>query len=301
MTLATIQLSTKALVCVGATATPIFTGAKDIAAQGWVLRHALIIGDAGEELFLALLMEQQAWTKQWEENSLNLIKQAVNKEAMEMAAPLGARHNEACITELLEQAHQKYESEDQERMLKTSYIMHTSINMLCQDMLPIVLHHSSTSKGLDGNCVLKLQPYKIMTAWSPLSEKEQKELQKLGKKHNTEVLKWLVSGADPGGNFLLDQNHAGLHPDILPLRNQENAKGLEPGSLLGHMADNWNEANILKKASTHLLKMDEVIEHFWSRNPNPPVYFPQQVEHPICGVIVHLWSTTPLLWSAAPQ
>ncbi|KAB5587581.1 SNF2-related protein [Ceratobasidium theobromae] len=277
MTLAAIQLSAKALVCVGATATPIFTGPKDIAAQGRVLRHAPIIGDAGEELFLALLAEQRARTKQWEENSLDLIEQAANKEAMEMAATLGATHNEARIAELLEQARQKYESEDQERMLKTSYVMQTSIDMLRQDMLPIVLRRSGTSKGPDGNCVLELQPYKIVTAWSPLSEKEQegldrvnevqkeqKELRKLGKKHNTEVLKW--------SNFLLDQKHAGLHPDILPLRNQEKAEGLEPGSLLDHMADDWNEANILEKASTRLLKTDEIIGHFWSGNPNPPVY-----------------------------
>jgi hypothetical protein len=72
--------------------------------------------------------------------------------------------------------------------------------------------------------------------------------------------------------FLLDQKHAGLHARILPLREQEQDQGLKDGSLTERLADEWNEENLAKKSSTRLLKTDEVIEHFWTGNPKPPIY-----------------------------
>ncbi|KAB5587777.1 SNF2-related protein [Ceratobasidium theobromae] len=200
-----------------------------------------------------------------------------------MAAAVGAMDDEERIGAFLDQARQKYESEDQEKILKTSYVMKTSIDLLRDAMLPIVLRRSGTSKDPNGNSVLELRPYKMVTAWSPLSEKEQEgldhvnevqlEQKKLresfraigrGQKHNSEILKW--------SNFLLDQKHAGLHPDILPFREQEKSQDLKEGALTDKIADDWNEENILLKASTRLLKTDEVIAHFWNGNPKPPIF-----------------------------
>lgn len=73
-------------------------------------------------------------------------------------------------------------------------------------------------------------------------------------------------------NFLLSQKHACFHPKIMPLREEEKLQDMKTGTLTNHIADDWNEGNLEREASSRLLKTDEVIGHFWEGNPKPPVY-----------------------------
>ena len=59
----------------------------------------------------------------------------------------------------------------------------------------------------------------------------------------------------------------------MPLREQEKERKLKAGTLTDHIPDHWNKENLEQEASSRLLKVDEVIEHFWEGNPKPPVYF----------------------------
>jgi hypothetical protein len=58
----------------------------------------------------------------------------------------------------------------------------------------------------------------------------------------------------------------------MPLRDEEKEKNLKPGTLTDRIADEWNEQNLEREASSRLLKVDELIGHFWAGNPPPPVY-----------------------------
>jgi hypothetical protein len=138
-----------------------------------------MIGDAGEKLHVKLLDEQRERAKEWEANTDILIADAVSKEALQMAAVAGALNDEESIRALLDQVQRKYESEDQKKMLRTSYVMRTSIDMLRNAMIPTVLRRSGTSKDPSGKSVLELRPYKVVTAWSPVSALEQEGLNRV--------------------------------------------------------------------------------------------------------------------------
>ncbi|KAG8711489.1 hypothetical protein FRC08_015832 [Ceratobasidium sp. 394] len=276
-TLSSIKLSAKALVRIGATATPIFTGPKDVASQGRALQYQAVVGDAGEKLHDWLLQEQQARANEWEGNEARMLENLVASEAWELANMYGREQAEARMPALVDQLYQKYESPDQQKILKAGYVMQTSIARLRELMLPIVLRRSGTSKDYSGKNILDLRPYATLTGWSPVKECEQAELDRINevqreqlslrrrrRRHDDDVLKW--------SNFLLTQKDAHMHHEIPRLKEAEKEPGVPPGSLTEKIGDDWNEQNLAEKASTRLLKTDELIEHFWEGNPKPPVY-----------------------------
>ncbi|KAG8736724.1 hypothetical protein FRC10_009033, partial [Ceratobasidium sp. 414] len=184
LSLAALKLSAKALVCVGATATPIFTGPKDIASQGRVLRHAPMIGTAGQELHDRIVDEQRDRAREWDANARTLTAQAAKREGIKLATAAGALNDEARLDGFLYRAQAKFESPDQVKILRTSYVMRTSIDMLREAMLPIVLRRTGTSKDPSGKTVLDLRPYQTVTAWAPLRDDEQAELDHINEVHS---------------------------------------------------------------------------------------------------------------------
>ncbi|KAG9098557.1 hypothetical protein FRC06_006228 [Ceratobasidium sp. 370] len=277
LTMAAIRLSSKALVRIGATATPIFTGPKDIASQGRALRYEGVIGDAGEKLHEWLLEEQQQRGKEWEGNEPAMIAKVVNREALQMASAAGVAGDEGRVRTFLDQLSRKYESQDQIKMLKTSYVMQTSIDRLREVMLPIVLRRSGTSKDPSGTSILDLRPYKVLTGWAPVKECEQAELDRINEvqqeqqnlrrqhqEYDAEVLKW--------SNFLLTQKDAHMHHEIPRLKEEEKRADLREGALTERIGDDWDANNLAERASSRMLKTDEVVGHFWEGNPKPPVY-----------------------------
>ncbi|KAG8736071.1 hypothetical protein FRC10_009727 [Ceratobasidium sp. 414] len=141
--------------------------------------------------------------------------------------------------------------------------------MLCEAMLPIILCHTGTSKDPSGKTVLNLWPYQTVTAWAPLRDNEQAELDHINEvcshdKEGKEPLNWL--------NFLLNLKDAGLHPDVSRLKWEEKEGDLKQGDLMSHIANDWDQHNMVEKSSSQLLKTDDVIQHYWEGDLKPLVY-----------------------------
>lgn len=58
----------------------------------------------------------------------------------------------------------------------------------------------------------------------------------------------------------------------MPLREEEKEKNLKAGTLTDHIADDRNKENLEQEASSRLLKVDEVIAHFWEGNLKRPIF-----------------------------
>ncbi|KAB5587967.1 SNF2-related protein [Ceratobasidium theobromae] len=263
-----LMIAENSHLVVGATATPVFTSTKDLAAQGRILRYAPLIGDEGQDCCLDAINSMRAREKEWDSKSLDIIQGAAIREAHEAASRAGFDAEDDRFSELLQQAELKYQSEDQSSILRMAYISEEVIQMMRRALRPIIVHRTANSRDPSGSCVLQLPPVTPITTWSPLSAEEdeavakvneehqqQRELRRKKGKHRPAHIKWT--------NFLLDQKHATLHHSILPLREQEKTEGLKEGRLLNKLADDWNESNLKEKASTCLLKLDELVEHYW--------------------------------------
>ncbi|KAG9082056.1 hypothetical protein FRC06_005262 [Ceratobasidium sp. 370] len=249
-----------------------------------------MIGKAGQKLHERMVDEQRNRGKEWAANSKTLIAQAAKREGIRAATMAGALNDEERLDMFLTQAFQKYESPDQIKILKTSYVMRTSIEMLREAMLPIILRRTGTSKDPSGKTVLDLRPYKTVTAWAPLRENEQAELDYINQVHlERQNLRKRMLTAYPmalrrrqprGGrwghpqldNFLLDQKDGGLHPEVSRLKQEEKVGGLKEGTLTNHIAKDWDRDNVMEKSSSRLMMTDKVIKHFWEGNPKTLIY-----------------------------
>jgi hypothetical protein len=73
-------------------------------------------------------------------------------------------------------------------------------------------------------------------------------------------------------NFLMSQKHASVHPLIYEYQAREDEEKLLEGSLVKTIAMGWTEDNIETEASTRMLKVDQIIQHFWDGNPTAIVF-----------------------------
>ncbi|KDN36761.1 hypothetical protein RSAG8_10625, partial [Rhizoctonia solani AG-8 WAC10335] len=175
----------------------------------------------------------------------------------------------------------QYKSTNQTSALKTSYVSQGAIQLMRELLRPILIRRTRNSKDHQGKAILALPELKTIIAWSPMKKKESiamaevnamherwKEL--LEKKAKAEgywdpiVIKWR--------NFLLDQKHASMHDAILAVRELEREQGLKEGELFYTIIADWNASNIDEKASSRMLKVDEILEWFWAGNPKALVF-----------------------------
>ncbi|KAG8734427.1 hypothetical protein FRC11_014273 [Ceratobasidium sp. 423] len=108
------------------------------------------------------------------------------------------------------------------------------------------------------------------------------------------MIKWHVSGfasaqeacidwnyIGVGQNFLMSQKDAAVHVLIYQMKKIEEEKRKAEGEtsvkkkrtvsndLVKSITSQWNASNIDTQASTRMLKVDEIIEHYWVGNPSP--------------------------------
>lgn len=63
-----------------------------------------------------------------------------------------------------------------------------------------------------------------------------------------------------------------MSTEIVAMKEIEKRENLKENSLTDKIADDWTLDNLHMKASTKLLSVDGLLEHYWSGNPKPPVY-----------------------------
>ncbi|QRW12372.1 Helicase conserved C-terminal domain [Ceratobasidium sp. AG-Ba] len=260
LALSSERLSNNSLVRVASTATPIFTG------------------PMGVSYGIALCWEGTAKPHSTGYGNLRRIgKRAIRKEVRQSATDAGVRDDPAQLMEITAQVQRKYESEDQVKIIQSSYVNKPAIQLLRTIILPVVVRRTGDSKDPEGKPIVNIRPYKYCTVWSPLSEREQEILdrvnevheeqvqrRKRGEKFDVEILKWT--------NFLLNQKDACFHWEIVTAKEEERAKEMKKESLCLRLADTWNADNIRERMLTRMNKVSEVVDIYWEGNPKPPIY-----------------------------
>ncbi|KAG8739125.1 hypothetical protein FRC10_006123 [Ceratobasidium sp. 414] len=302
---ACLVLAENAHVRTGATATPIFTGPKDLASQGRVLRYEPMIGENGRKLCQHMMDSQRDRTKEWEGRSGAIIEATVQEEVGRMASKSGWRDDDPRVQRAADALRQKYSTDDQKDLLRRVFIVQGAIDAVRRVMLEIVVRRTANSKDSSGNTVLDLTPFKTVVAWSPLSPAEEAAVARVNYEHlhakelrenprhnpawSTKKINLLTTScpfaryfrvprllaetpALMHQNFLFDQKNAGMDSRIPELRQQEIDRGLAKDTLTNKMTDDWNATNIHEKASTRVQKVGEIIDHFWDGNPKAPLY-----------------------------
>ncbi|QRW09610.1 ATP-dependent DNA helicase [Ceratobasidium sp. AG-Ba] len=277
--LACLKLSANSLLRVAATATPIFTGPKDISTQGRILWHQVLLDEAGVALYDKMRAAESNATKEWDDCSAEIIKDAIQDDTNEIAQKEGVEDQPARIAKIRENVVRKYESEDQLKILKSEYVNEESIEMLREAMLPIIVRRTGQSNDPDGKPLLQLRPYKEVTVWSILNEEEEAALDEVNEVHERHkkqrergeafdplMLKWK--------DFLISQKDACIWAELVQLKRKAKEAGLKRDRSTLKITDGWTAKDANYMRSSRLTAVNTIVERYWTGNPKSEVYLP---------------------------
>ncbi|KAG8760733.1 hypothetical protein FRC11_015050 [Ceratobasidium sp. 423] len=301
-------LTDNACLVIGATATMIFTSIWDALAQARVMRYEPVLGQKGVVLSERIMESIKDRTRHWDSNSLSIIEKTVLQEAKVEAAEAGISTEEPCFKDLQKKVGLKYENEEQVSILRSAYISQGAIKMLRKVLQPIIIRRTRQSVDNSGEPILDLPPVQNFTAWSPMAKYERETQQEINQEHQQRkkagskngkqdlaVIKW--------HNFLMSQKDAAVHVLIYRLKKleEEKRKQLKGGAalvqaektqvsklLVKTITAKWDESNINDHASTRMLKVDDIIEHYWVGNP-PPIVFNEDGTRDLATVVQNPW------------
>ncbi|KAG8734345.1 hypothetical protein FRC11_005332 [Ceratobasidium sp. 423] len=270
-------LTENSQLVIGATATPLFTTFFDIAAEARVLRLQSMIGDQGVAHCKAMIRSTKARSTEWYANAPAIIDRASLQEAQQEAKEAGLSTEDAQFSDLVDQAKHKYGSEDQVSILKAAYITQGAIDLLRQVTRPVIIRRTGESRDYKGDRVLQKTPMRTIIAYSPMSGKERDGLAAVNEQQQEQRKAQEVNKSNKKVKKLDSakikwKRSACVHVDLVPVRQLERAQDKKEGSLFHTITDGWNESNIHEKASTRMLKVDQIIEHYWTGNPKPLVF-----------------------------
>ncbi|EUC59169.1 SNF2 family amino-terminal protein, partial [Rhizoctonia solani AG-3 Rhs1AP] len=256
-----LRLSANSLVHAGATATPIYTGAPDVPAQGRLLRVPGMIGDAGEQLCIDMETTERERTEDWNRNSQEILASML-AELPPLVDQTGVSGSSR-PTQLSGEQIAQYES---------VYIAQGSIALAEKAMEGVLLRRTRESKDPEGNPVLSLEPYIYIVAHSPLSTVEYdtvlaiENAQVDGEELDgvMRVVKW--------SDFFMLQKHALMHWELVGLLAREKKLHNGAGTLTSRMTDDWTAENIYSKLSTRMLTLDKVLTYYWPGGKRPAFY-----------------------------
>ncbi|QRV85656.1 Helicase conserved C-terminal domain [Ceratobasidium sp. AG-Ba] len=271
--LASIIISDHALLWIATTATPLFTGPKDLCGQCRALRFSPFIGLQGQDLYKKLRELEKQAKKDWDDEAAEVISDAINDNVREIAEMEGAEDDSARVAQIMEDVRCRYDSGDQKKILQTQFIHEESIEKVRELILPIIVQCTCGSKDMDGKPLLPMRRYKELMAWSPLSSEEQAvldmvnrvhdehvQLQKRGLLFDPKVLVW--------EDFLMGQKDACMQREIVLLKKEK----VELKLLVHKITESWTVDNLDEKMSTRLKTLYAILEHYWVGNPKPPIY-----------------------------
>ncbi|CEL53741.1 putative ATP-dependent helicase C17A2,12 OS=Schizosaccharomyces pombe (strain 972 / ATCC 24843) GN=SPAC17A2.12 PE=3 SV=1 [Rhizoctonia solani AG-1 IB] len=268
-------IASNSLLVVGATATPLFTNETNLATLARVLQLEDMCGEEGVANHKYMLECKKTRKREWDSSANAIIQKAAQDEAEAIAEEREVDSEDPAFDKILQQASDKYNSEEQEVILRMSYIAQDSIALLRRVVAPIIVRRTVKSLDCNGQPVLDLPPIRSLTAWSPMNENELEVQARINRAH-VEVRSTRKGGQEPltikWHNFLMSQKHASVHPLIYEYQAREDEEKLLEGSLVKTIAMGWTEDNIETEASTRMLKVDQIIQHFWDGNPTAIVF-----------------------------
>ncbi|KAG8735482.1 hypothetical protein FRC10_010469, partial [Ceratobasidium sp. 414] len=247
-------MAENSLVTIGATATPVFTSSKDLAALGRLLRHEPMIGDDGYRLGMDMLRSEQRRRKQLKHQLSKLNPSADTNDLADDDNDgrdnTGAQlvGDDVCNIELARRMATENSSGH-----RNHYIHQEAIEMARKVLLPIVVRRTGQSRAPDGKTILDLEPYIDSTVWCVLKPREQKVIDELvvrlmqNKHDGVAAEKRLV-----WKNFLLDYKKALFHERLLTTDPRVD----------GHFCNSWTLAKLQEEASSKMLSSLAVVRHY---------------------------------------
>ncbi|QRV74576.1 ATP-dependent DNA helicase [Ceratobasidium sp. AG-Ba] len=257
MSMGVLVTMDNALMRVGATATPIYTRPADVAAQARILRHPLMIGENGVAAFEKMQQSSAARARECEKLAPDELLRRMRQEGMTVEAEGMQSKSEAM---------RKY----QVLALRASYIANESVIIIRQALRPVMIRRTRRSRGPDGQLIMPLPPMTKLIAWAPMTKEEVAVAENLGAEQDKSINSAVrrASARVVFEKFLIEQRHAGFQKDIILLRKREKEEELPPLSLTSKIGDDWNAENLLEKASTCVLMVKVIVEHYLtSHNP----------------------------------
>ncbi|KAG8782049.1 hypothetical protein FRC12_021264 [Ceratobasidium sp. 428] len=245
------QLASRALVRVGATATPLITGSNDIAALGRLLRLPTMIGDEGYTLGMAMLNSQRTKRSEQKRSDAGLSE----IDAAELAA---GRGDEPEITDAVLAERLANENVQRRRVFD---IHREAIGMAKELLMPTIIRRTGRSLDYEGKRILDLDPYLESIVWSPQRPHELEAVQKLKDK----LMQCKNDGDDKEMliNFLHDHKLTVFHWKLLGWKQNDE-----------RFWEQWTRDSLEEDASSKILTAISLVKHY--QNPEAePLFFKQ--------------------------
>ncbi|EUC53977.1 SNF2 family amino-terminal protein, partial [Rhizoctonia solani AG-3 Rhs1AP] len=263
-------------VVVGASATPLVTSVPDLGSLARNVRYEPMLGDRGVEYHKQMAKSKREREKEWATKSTSIILHTAYDEAQQAAKKAGIAPNprDLQFNELFHQAERRYDSPSESNALKTAYVSQPAIRTFRSLLRPIAIRRTALSKGCDGNPILALPPLRKIVAWTRMTKPEAAQMAEVNEMHlrwKQVLAKQLAEKGESSPdflrwrNFLLDQKHCSMHADILRVRELERERGLKEGDLLHSIICDWDASNIDEKASSRMLTVDGIVNHYHNR------------------------------------
>ncbi|KAF8597007.1 hypothetical protein BDV93DRAFT_513682 [Ceratobasidium sp. AG-I] len=202
-----IRLAAQAKVVTGLSATPIFTGAKDLCAQGRLLRHKPMIGRSGLELGLRMEKSQRARAKEWKTGSDDIMKR-MSRMMLQEGTTSGGHFESTANTQNIIAS--DYLAEQDKRGYRNAYVSRDAVKMAKDYLEQVLVRRTGESRTPDNQTVMSILKFIESSAWIKQRQDE--------KEATREVLNGVIDGKHESGslisvwrNFLLDERNTGFH------------------------------------------------------------------------------------------
>ncbi|KAG8689469.1 hypothetical protein FRC11_002417, partial [Ceratobasidium sp. 423] len=146
-----LRLTCNSDIAMGATATPVFNGVKDLLSSARLLRILEAIGDNGVVLTTRMIQSERRRDDKWSSKEGNTS----------FASHLAEYHRS-----------HKRGALDQQKLMRKAYVCKEAIEMTKSVLLPAVVRRTGKSKDPDGSSILSLRAYSESIAWTFLSPTE---------------------------------------------------------------------------------------------------------------------------------
>ncbi|KAG8734940.1 hypothetical protein FRC10_011203 [Ceratobasidium sp. 414] len=141
------HIAANSLVRIGATATPIFTGSKDLAALGRLLRHQTMIGQAGYELAMAMLKSEQTRRREIKRGVPDSSEENTSEStALALEGIESVKYDGSMSPTNRNKALHKFEAEENITVLLISSVGTTGLNLT---MASVVIFLSGLWSGME--------------------------------------------------------------------------------------------------------------------------------------------------------
>ncbi|KAG9077291.1 hypothetical protein FRC06_008994, partial [Ceratobasidium sp. 370] len=173
---AVLRISCNSLVRVGATATPVFTGAKDPIALGRLLRYPPVIGEAGIVLAERMQGSERRRRREWADDD---IKERFAFEVLKVRSAVHGGKEGSVGKDNLASARAVVEDD---KFMKNFYVSKEAIAMSKEVVFPIIVRRTKKSKQPDGQRIMSLQPSTDSVVWVNMTAGEMAAIDAIGAK-----------------------------------------------------------------------------------------------------------------------